>query len=99
MKVDYVVFIWKDIISIIKKKVDMSPIPYPRVLSTLIMDTLDKLKESVDGNTFEVQKWKCKPRWSTKDGETPIGTLNPSMLSYIPPDSTYLLKDMTPADQ
>jgi hypothetical protein len=54
MKLDYAALIWKDIIYAIKKKVNLSPIQYPRVLSTLIKDTLDKLKESVDGDTFEM---------------------------------------------
>jgi ribosomal protein S8 len=57
IKVDYVALIWKDLINIIKKKEDLPTIRYPRVLSTLIMDTLDRLKETVDGDTFEMQKW------------------------------------------
>jgi hypothetical protein len=88
------------ILSIIKTKATLSPTHYPRVLSTLLMHTLDKQNESVDGNTFEVQKWTCRPRWTNKDGETtPIGTLNSGMLSFIPPDSTYVQKDKIPADQ
>jgi hypothetical protein len=53
-------------------------IPYIRVWSTLIMDTLKNLKEEVNRDTFKMQKWPYSPKW-----DNPLGILTTGIEEHL----------------